>query len=479
MSNSNGKAPKAYESAQEWLEGKRRVVRLLRRLCGGGRRSRREEGFVPDPEMLEAAVKWHEGQHEARTDQARAAGFELPIDRFAAKHGLDPVEREIVELLLVAATDMTDDDGHGGLSVTALVQLLSRGRERDAQGFLPYFLPGCRLRRVLRGRDLLGSMVLGIGSETVAQLLGIEAGQDDGGAAAGATGSAHEGDIVEFLDGFGAVLAPEAADSLRALWGWVRRGDVIREQWGFGKLAQLGSGGVCLLFHGPSGTGKTLTARGLCRALGREALVVSYPELVSKWVGETQKNTSAAFAEAARTGKVLVFDEADAIFARRTAVSTSTDRHANSEVNTLLMELERFPGIVILTTNHAGILDPALERRIRYKVFFGPPDPEARAAIWRKHLPQEAPLDPDVDLERLGEDFRLTGGQIANAALAAAALAAARLSEDGDAGRITMADFEAAARREAGGYAEEGDGRRFGFQAAAAALDTKVPSPIV
>ena len=160
--------------------------------------------------------------------------------------------------------------------------------------------------------------------------------------------------------------------------------------------------------------------------------IVSYPDLVSKWVGETQKNTKAAFAEAAKTGKVLVFDEADAVFARRTEVRNSTDRFANGDVNTLLMELERFPGIVILTTNHADVFDPALERRIKYKVYFGPPDAQVRTEIWRKHLPKEAPLAPDVDLGRLAEEFKLTGGQIANAVLSAASLAASRLEADSD-----------------------------------------------
>jgi SpoVK/Ycf46/Vps4 family AAA+-type ATPase len=217
------------------------------------------------------------------------------------------------------------------------------------------------------------------------------------------------------------------------------------------------------LFHGPSGTGKTLTARVLCQALGREPLVISYPDLVSKWVGDTEKNTKAAFAKAAKADKVLIFDEADAVFARRTEVRNSTDRFANGEVNTLLMEVENFPGIVVLTTNLADVFDTALERRIKYKVYFGPPDAEARSEIWRKHLPKEAPLASDVDLGRLAQNFKLTGGQIANAVMSAASLAASRLEEDADTGQIAMADFEAAAQRELSGYAAEGSNGRLGF----------------
>jgi SpoVK/Ycf46/Vps4 family AAA+-type ATPase len=125
--------------------------------------------------------------------------------------------------------------------------------------------------------------------------------------------------------------------------------------------------------------------------------------------------------------------------------------------------LERFPGIIILTTNHADVFDPALERRIKYKVYFGPPDAQVRTEIWRKHLPKEAPLATDVDLDRLAQEFKLTGGQIANAVLSAASLAASRLKEDADTGQITMADFEAAAQREQNGYAEERIGGRMGF----------------
>ena len=127
------------------------------------------------------------------------------------------------------------------------------------------------------------------------------------------------------------------------------------------------------------------------------------------------------------------------------------------------MEVEKFPGIVVLTTNLADVFDTALQRRVKYKVYFGPPDAEARSEIWRKHLPKEAPLAPDVDLGRLAQEFKLTGGQIANAVMSAASLAASRLEGDSDMGQITMADFEAAARRESNGYAETGKNGRMGF----------------
>jgi hypothetical protein len=461
--------PEVYATPREWLEGKRRFVRILRQLCGSSREDRRNSRVVPakpDREVLMAALNWHEQQHILRECQTGVAGIKLPIEEFAAEHKLDDVEREIVEMLLVAATDLTRDNGSGGLETAEVALLLARGRRESVQDYLPYFLPGGHLKTVFTREvpfwEPFGSRCLSMNEEVVARLLGVDCEQSGALAKSGHAAEPWHGDIAEFLSNSGVVLGSAALESIRTLWGYVRRLDIIREKWGFGSLHHV-SGGACLLFHGPSGTGKTLTARVLCQALGREPLVISYPDLVSKWVGDTEKNTKAAFAKAAKADKVLIFDEADAVFARRTEVRTSTDRFANGEVNTLLMEVEKFPGIVVLTTNLADVFDTALQRRIKYKVYFGPPDAEARSEIWRKHLPKEAPLAPDVDLGRLAGEFKLTGGQIANAVLSAASRAASRLEEDTDTGQMMMADFEAAAQRELNGYAAEGSNGRLGF----------------
>ncbi|MEO0078388.1 MAG: ATP-binding protein [candidate division WOR-3 bacterium] len=456
-------APAAYASTLEWLEGKRRVVDILRQLDGrcGGEDWRSRRARPVDREARSVAFLLTKEQHRQRMEATRRAGVTLPIDRFIAEQGLDAVEREVVELLLVAETSLLRREERG-IDVSDIVRLLALDSGRGVQDFLPYFLPGSHLLGVVTVRNAFGGKALSISDSMVATLLGMNELVAEDEAVPNATSESGVGDIGGFLFRSGVVLDAPTLEAVRSAWGYIHRIDVIREKWGFGSLRQM-SAGLCLLFHGPSGTGKTLTALTLCRALRREPLVVNYAQLVSKWVGETEKHTKAAFAEAAREGKVLVFDECDAVFARRTDVRNSADRFANGEVNVLLMELERFSGIVILTTNHAEVLDPALERRIRHKVHFGPPDAAGRGAMWRVHLPKQAPLADDVDLDRLAEMFKLTGGQIANAVLTAASLAASRLEADSTEGLITMADFEAAVRRELQGCAGTSKGGQLGF----------------
>lgn len=196
----------------------------------------------------------------------------------------------------------------------------------------------------------------------------------------------------------------------------------VLNAWGFGKKLVTGKGITCL-FDGPPGTGKTLCAEIISGELNRPLYRINIPEVVSKWVGETEKNIKAIFQQARISHAMLLFDEADSLFAARVAeAKTSTDRYANMEVNLLLQEIERFPGIVILTTNFFGSLDKALIRRIQFRVSFEEPDDEGRARIWRTLCPPEAPLHEDVNFEKLGKHFEMTGGMIKNAIIRAAYL---------------------------------------------------------
>ncbi len=220
------------------------------------------------------------------------------------------------------------------------------------------------------------------------------------------------------------LLPPGPAAQLADAVLRVRRQLTVLDDWGF----EQGRGdrrGVRLLFHGPPGTGKTLAAEAVAHALGLDLLVADIAGLVSKWIGETEKNLAAVFELAERARAVLFFDEADALFGRRTETEDAHDRYANLETAFLLQRLERFQGVAILATNLRGNLDAAFTRRFDDIIAFADPDAAMRALLWRRHVPDGAPLAPDVDLAQLAEWYAISGAQIRNAALGAAYLAAA------------------------------------------------------
>jgi hypothetical protein len=223
--------------------------------------------------------------------------------------------------------------------------------------------------------------------------------------------------------------------------------------------------GAKLIFAGGPGTGKTATALALVRALGLKYKLVSYPDLMSCFVSESEANIHAMFQRATADGTVLVFDEADMVVTRRVEVHHSSDRHANSITNTMLTELERFPGLCILLTNLTSSLDPAVERRLLAKVHFPPPDAAMRAAIFRSHLGR-APLAPDVDIEQLAAKHDLTGGMILNVVRGALAETLCRCGGDRNSALVTQAILEEACARERAGYDAPRGTTPMGFNAA-------------
>jgi ATPase family associated with various cellular activities (AAA) len=199
--------------------------------------------------------------------------------------------------------------------------------------------------------------------------------------------------------------------------------------------------GARLLLCGPPGTGKSLAARAVATAAATDLLVVDVSRIVSKWLGETEKNLSAAFDAAERTQAVLMLDEADALFGTRTEISDAHDRYANLETAYLLTRLDRFEGLTILTTNMRANIDPAFLRRIDYVVDFPLPDRTQRLELWRRHLPPE-PLADDVDVEALAALYPVPGAWIRNVSVAGAFTAAA------NGGVITQQHLVNAMRRE-------------------------------
>ena len=222
------------------------------------------------------------------------------------------------------------------------------------------------------------------------------------------------------------ILSPVTRSALEAALAQVTQHDLIFKSWGLGERHSTGLG-LAFNFAGPPGTGKTICAEAIAKSLGRQLLVVRYAELESMWMGETSKNVAAIFRTAREEQAVLLFDEADAIAARRsTSVDSGSQRESNSVVNVLLQELERYRGVVIFATNLAANFDPAFERRIRTHVLFELPGETERARIWKVQLhPSRTPLAPDVDFNALAHDYKVSGGDIQNAVLKAALAAAA------------------------------------------------------
>jgi ATPase family associated with various cellular activities (AAA) len=200
--------------------------------------------------------------------------------------------------------------------------------------------------------------------------------------------------------------------------------------------------GLTALFAGPSGTGKTMAAEALAGTMGLDLYVVDLASVVDKYVGETEKNLDRIFAEAETVNGVLLFDEADALFGKRSEVSDAHDRYANVEVAYLLQRMEMFEGIALLATNLRSNLDEAFARRLDLLVDFPEPEEDDRLRLWERCLGEAAPREPGLDLEFLAGAFKLSGGNIRNVAMAAAYAAA-------EAGRpISMADLVRATQRE-------------------------------
>jgi hypothetical protein len=216
------------------------------------------------------------------------------------------------------------------------------------------------------------------------------------------------------------VVDDETAGSLQEIVGCVRVRRKVRESWGF-----RGAAGVSVLFSGDPGVGKTMSATVIARQLGLAIYEIDLSRVVSKWLGETEKNLGEVFDAAEPGHVVLLFNEADSLFGKRTTeVKSSNDRYANMETNYLLQRLERFGGLAILTTNLGGAVDPAFRRRFAYDVQFTFPDPEMRAELWRRVIPRNAEVGR-IDYDALGERFELSGGFIKVAAERSAFQAAA------------------------------------------------------
>lgn len=207
------------------------------------------------------------------------------------------------------------------------------------------------------------------------------------------------------------VLAPDALEEVEYIKTWLEHESTIMEVWGLGRSLKPG---YRSLFHGPPGTGKTLTATLIGESAGMDVYRIDLSMVVSKYIGETEKNLANVFEQAQNKRWILFFDEADALFGKRTQTASGHDRFANQEVSYLLQRVEDFAGVVILATNLKANIDEAFARRFQSLVYFAMPECEERLRLWRVALGDRSRLADDVNLELLAERYELSGGAITN-----------------------------------------------------------------
>lgn len=237
------------------------------------------------------------------------------------------------------------------------------------------------------------------------------------------------------------IVPPDQLQILQELVATVLGRPLVLDDWGLGgKLAS--SRGVTVLFAGPPGTGKTMAAEVISGELGLDLYKIDLSTVISKYIGETEKNLEQIFLEAETSNAILFFDEADALFGKRSEVRDSHDRYANIEISYLLQRMEAYDGITILATNLRANLDEAFKRRLQFAVDFPFPEENDRLRIWQALFPQNAPHEADIDLALMARRFKLAGGNIRNILVNAAYLAAA------DGGRLGMAHLLHGAKRE-------------------------------
>lgn len=207
------------------------------------------------------------------------------------------------------------------------------------------------------------------------------------------------------------VLPAEVEEEIENIITWIKNSKVIMEDWGLDRVIKPG---YRSLFYGPPGTGKTLTASLIGSMVGADVYRIDLSMVVSKYIGETEKNLANVFDQAESKNWILFFDEADALFGKRTQASTSNDRYANQEISYLLQRVEDFPGVVILASNIKANIDEAFSRRFQSIVYFPMPDNEHRLLLWKRILGNTKNLSLDISLEKLAENYELSGGAMTN-----------------------------------------------------------------
>ncbi len=236
------------------------------------------------------------------------------------------------------------------------------------------------------------------------------------------------------------VLEKGTRSQIEEILVWMKHGDTLLKDWDMHRKIKPG---YRALFYGPPGTGKTLTATLLGEAMQRDVYRIDLSKVVSKYIGETEKNLAKVFDLAENKQWILFFDEADALFGKRTTVSSSHDRYANQEVSYLLQRIEDFPGVVILASNMRGNLDEAFTRRFQSIIHFPMPEPDQRLELWKQGFSAHSVLDEQVDLKQIAKSYELAGGSVMNVIRYSSLMALKRSSNS-----IRLEDLENGIRKE-------------------------------
>jgi len=207
------------------------------------------------------------------------------------------------------------------------------------------------------------------------------------------------------------ILNPKTAESINGIKIWLQHNNQFLTEWGMDKKIKPG---FRALFYGPSGTGKTLTATLLGKHFRKDVYRIDLSQVVSKYIGETEKNLEKIFSKAENKDWILFFDEADALFGKRSNVQNAHDKYANQEVSYLLQRVEDFPGLIILASNYKSNIDQAFVRRFNSIIYFPIPNASERYQIWKTSIPLKAVLDKDVDLISIARKYEVTGSSIIN-----------------------------------------------------------------
>ena len=237
------------------------------------------------------------------------------------------------------------------------------------------------------------------------------------------------------------MLPDEQKIELRDICNQAKYRYLVQEEWGFNQKLSLGKG-LTVLFAGQPGTGKTMAADVIAHELQLDLYKIDLSQVVSKYIGETEKNLNRIFTAATHSNAILLFDEADALFGKRSEVKDAHDRYANIETSYLLQKMEEYDGVAILTTNLQSNMDEAFIRRLRFIIEFTMPGVKERQRIWQQIFPPQVPRSPELDFKFLARQFEISGAVIRNIALRSAYLAA------NDGGIVTMNHLLQSVRRE-------------------------------